>query len=182
MTLEPSSDFPIDDIRSVLSGLHFAQESLTDSERQIFRIAEKLLGELDRIHGGFMRPGMEVAAPADGTTTLTVDSSGVRVMINALDLYQRVAIGQWRDVAEHAPAVLGNDAHCFSPVADQLIAIRAAACAGGPLGHPSASLSIRGAHADAQIAYDMWHALGGGMDSRRDDRLTSTIIDVTTHL
>jgi hypothetical protein len=43
----------MDDLRMKLSGWHFGQESLTQGERDILYVAERLLDELDRIGGGY---------------------------------------------------------------------------------------------------------------------------------
>ena len=45
----------VDDLRSKLSGWHFSKEALTPEERQILYVAEQLMGELDRIAGGYYR-------------------------------------------------------------------------------------------------------------------------------
>ena len=45
----------IDDLRSKLSGWHFSKESLSYGEREILYVAEQLMGELDRIAGGYYR-------------------------------------------------------------------------------------------------------------------------------
>lgn len=113
------------------------------------------------------------------TTTLTVDADGRRVLIAALDLLQRVAMGQWREVVEHAPNVIDGDyAGLFGTCAEQLMHVRSSYTANPHLRHRNAALSISGAGDDARLACDLWHALGGGMESRRDDRLTSANIKV----
>lgn len=69
-------------------------------------------------------------------TALIIDDETRRVLVQALDLLQRVAMGRW-----HAA-------------------------------------SIRRAHREAQVACDLWHALGGGMELRQGDRLTNARMSV----
>lgn len=45
----------ISDIRSKLSGWHFAKECLTPTEREMLYVAEQLMDELDRLAGGFLQ-------------------------------------------------------------------------------------------------------------------------------
>lgn len=110
-------------------------------------------------------------------TTITVDDETHRVLIRALDLAQRVAMGQWREILDHCPEV--TDCGQFSDAGDWLMNTRTLCATHDALVHPGASLSIRGAGRDAQIACDLWHALGGGMESRQNDRLTNASITVT---
>ena len=104
----------------------------------------------------------------------------------------RFIIGDTRDVTatlpdgsvdlvipEHAPNVLGEAAHQFSACADELLDARCRYAIVDDLVHPSASLGIRQTHREAQVACDIWHALGGGMESRRDDRLTNVRVSVS---
>lgn len=49
----PSSDASLDEVRSKLSGLHFAKEALTDNERNTLALAEGLLALIDAEAGGW---------------------------------------------------------------------------------------------------------------------------------
>lgn len=109
---------------------------------------------------------------------LIIDDETRCVLVQALDLLQRVAMGQWRAVAEHAPMVLGVASQGFGPVGDDLTSLRQHHTPITALKHANASLGIRQTHRQAQVACDLWHALGGGMESRRDDRLTNARISV----
>lgn len=40
-------DITLSDVKSKLSGFHFVKECLSDGEREILRLAERLLSELD---------------------------------------------------------------------------------------------------------------------------------------
>jgi hypothetical protein len=116
--------------------------------------------------------------PADPTLrTITVDDEALRVIVSALDLLQRVAMGQWRVVPEHAPNVV--DPFPFSPVGDAVLAARCGHTTNQHLRHPGASLAIRAAGREAMVACDVWHLLGGGMPSRQTDRLTDVTISVS---
>lgn len=42
-------DMTLDQVRSKLSGFHFAKECLSDGEREILTLAERLLSELDEL-------------------------------------------------------------------------------------------------------------------------------------
>lgn len=112
------------------------------------------------------------------TTTITADPDAVRVIRNALDLYQRVAMGQWREILEHCPEV--TDAGMFSGAGDALMVVRTTCAKVEALYHPNASLGIMRAGDDARIACDIWHQLGGGMESRRNDRLSGAHVEVTS--
>jgi hypothetical protein len=114
-----------------------------------------------------------------GDVALILDDEARRVLVQALNLLQRVAMGQWRAIPEHAPNVLGEAAHQFSACADELLDARCRYTIVDDLVHPSASLGIRQTHREAQVACDIWHALGGGMESRRDDRLTNVRVSVS---
>lgn len=109
---------------------------------------------------------------------MIIDAETRAVVVAALDLLQRVAMGQWRTIADHAPNVLGDDAYEFSPAADVLQDVVRTWATNDHLRHPGASLGIRGAGREAQVACDLWHALGGGMESRQADRLTNARIKV----
>ena len=113
-----------------------------------------------------------------GDVALILDDEARRVLVQALNLLQRVAMGQWRAIPEHAPNVIASDADRWE-VGDQLLEVRRVFAATTSLQHQSASLGIRGAHREAQVACDIWHALGGGMESRRDDRLTNVRVSVS---
>ena len=112
------------------------------------------------------------AGIGDGSelTTIVVDAACHQVLIDALDLYQRVAMGQWSDLPQHAPLIEFNiDPHELGRALNRLRSDHTVDPVS--LRHPNASLSIRGAGEPATIACDIWHALGGGMPERRDDRL-----------
>lgn len=111
--------------------------------------------------------------------TITTDAEGLAILARALDLLQRIRMGQWRDVAEQAPDILGDQAGLFTEAADLLMSIRCRFTDVEALRHPNASLSIRQTDRIGQAAYDLWHACGGGMESRRSDRLTDIHVDVT---
>ena len=116
--------------------------------------------------------------PADQNLhTITVDDEALRVIVSALDLLQRVAMGQWREVPEHAPNVV--EPCGFSAVGDAVMAARCQHTTNDHLRHPNASLSIRSAGREAMVACDVWHLLGGGMESRRTDRLTDVTISAS---
>lgn len=112
-----------------------------------------------------------------GAVTITTDDEGAQTILNALDLYMRVAMGQWDRIAEAAPDVIGFDA--MRECEDDLLAVRTAHTHVTPLTHPRAALSISTTHRRSKAAYDLWHALGGGMESRRGDRLTDVPFTVT---
>lgn len=105
--------------------------------------------------------------------TVTVDAETADVIVAALDLYQRAAIGQWDRLVDHAEGVERSVA-----LGDALLALRAAHASDHRLVHPNAGLSIATAPRRAQIAYDLWHALGGGMVERQQIRLTDAAITV----
>lgn len=114
----------------------------------------------------------------DETTTIELDAETRRVLVQALDLLQRVAMGQWREVVEHSPNVLRPDVQAlFGPASDAIMQVRSVYGIDN-LRHPNASLGIRGAHREAHVAYDLWHALGGGMTSRWDDRMSGAAMSV----
>lgn len=48
-------DFRLDHVRQQLAGYHFAKEALSLDARNVLHLAELLLGELDRQHGGYAR-------------------------------------------------------------------------------------------------------------------------------
>lgn len=50
--VSPNGD-RIHDLRQKVAGWHFSQEALTPGERAILYVAEQILGELDRIAGGY---------------------------------------------------------------------------------------------------------------------------------
>ncbi len=115
------------------------------------------------------------ASRAGEITTLTTDAEGRRVLLAALDLFQRVAMGQWRSIPEASPEVLGMMATPFDAVGDALMRVRCEWTTHEALRHPSASLGIRDAGRHAIVAYDIWHALGGGMESRQSDRVSGVL-------
>jgi hypothetical protein len=45
----------LDEARLILSGAHFAKEQLNDLELQLLYAAEAVMGELDKLHGGYAR-------------------------------------------------------------------------------------------------------------------------------
>lgn len=110
------------------------------------------------------------AEPAVALTAIVVDAAGHHVILAALDLYQRVAMGQWSDLPDHAPNIGFHLTR--HEVGAELTRLRARHTATpAALQHPSASLGIAAAGDNARLAYDLWHALGGGMPERRNDRL-----------
>ena len=116
-----------------------------------------------------------------GDVALILDDEARRVLVQALDLLQRVAMGQWRAIPEHAPNVIGEiSVTAFEQLTDDLMLLRRQIAADAALRlYDGASLSIRQTHREAQVACDIWHALGGGMESRRDDRLTNVRVSVS---
>ncbi len=111
---------------------------------------------------------------------LVIDDEARRVLVQALDLLQRVAMGQWRAISEHAPNVIGPTSPAgFEQLAHDLMVVRRRNASDAALRlHDGASLGIRGTHREAQVACDIWHALGGGMESRQGDRLTNVRVHV----
>lgn len=116
-------------------------------------------------------------------TIMIVDQEAQRVLLQALDLYQRVGMGQWRAVAEASPDILGEQAGAFSEAAEELIRVRCQYSVDPALrDFPNASRGIAQTGRTYQVAYDLWHILGGGMPSRRDDRLTDVLARVESPL
>jgi len=108
----------------------------------------------------------------DALTTITVDTAGRQVIAAALDLYQRAAIGQWNRVVDIAAVNMTFDMTAYN-IGVELDETRARHAVRPPeLRHPNASLAIHQAGEQARLAHDLWHALGGGMPERRNDRLT----------
>lgn len=113
---------------------------------------------------------MTITPPTATLTTLVVDEAGHQVLVAALDLYQRVAMGQWSDLPQHAPNIRFH--HSASEVGTELTRLRALHTATpAALQHPNASLGVAEAGDRARLACDIWHALGGGMPERSGDRL-----------
>ena len=107
---------------------------------------------------------------------LSIDTADRDVLVAALDVFQRVAMGQWRAVVEFAPVeLLGAEAgQQFGRAADEIMAVRSVYAVNPALRHKNTSLGIAQAGDQARRACDLWHLLGGGMLSRQDDRLTDT--------
>ena len=143
--------------RSALLGLVEAAEQLRDERDEARAVA----------HNPTIAPSVTIRC--DGTTA--------RVIRDALDLHQRIAMGQWRCIGDAAPNVTGYQ-HGSTGLGEALLRLRAAHTIVPALQHPTASLSIRAAGPDAMRACDAWHALGGGMTSRQTDRLTDAHITV----
>ncbi len=114
-------------------------------------------------------------------TSITVDPVALSVIISALDLYQRIAMGQWREIPLACVGLVDDDETSpWGRLGDQLMNLRCAYASDPNLQmYSNAFLGIRRAHRGAQIAYDIWHQCGGGMESRRDDRITDAHVEVS---
>jgi hypothetical protein len=118
----------------------------------------------------------------DETITITLDAEAARVLQAAVDLYQRVAMGQWGEVAEVADEMLADDSRgLFGPASAHLMEVRCAHADHPALrASPSAYLSIRQASHRAQVAGDIWVALRSGKSGEDliDYPLTDTYIRI----
>lgn len=118
--------------------------------------------ELDALAGG--RRVAHAPMTVTGEVWLESCTGHERDLIAALDLYQRILIGQWRELAW-----VTNAAHRDGPadVGDACDRIRHRhQKPGGYPAHPRASWSIHNGPAEAVVAYDAWKALGGGVAER----------------
>jgi hypothetical protein len=100
---------------------------------------------------------MDELTPA-AKVILELDLEAARAVIASLDLYQRVAIGQWREIVDACPAVLGEGVNARE-LGDALMSLRSRWTAVEALCHPDAYLRIRTAHRRARVAYDVWQRM-----------------------
>lgn len=126
----------------------------------------------DRITGALC----DCSSLAGGRFEVVVDDEARGVMVAALDLLQRVAMGQWRALLDVAGGLLSDGAR--GPAGEALMAVRCSFAKRVELGHPATSLGIRQSGRSAEVAYDVWHCLGGGMVDRRSDRITDVEVSV----
>ena len=120
--------------------------------------------------------------PSDADPTVTVELTltpeAYAVLVAALDLHGRIAMGQWDEVVRFAPEVLGADSTLeeFRAAADDLMQTRCRHARPAELRvAPNASLGIAEAGREARIGCDIWRAVGGGMKDRADMRLTDAV-------
>ncbi len=90
--------------------------------------------------------------------TLELDAEAARAVIAALDLYQRIAMGQWREIIDASPAVLGDDVDS-GELGVALMALRGRWTTVDALRHPNAFLKIRTTHRTARVTYDIWQRM-----------------------
>jgi hypothetical protein len=138
-----------------------------------------LFAEQPAVHWSASQCSVERVAGESDAFFVTLDREARYCIIRCTELYTRIANGQWERVAETAGDILGEQAWSGSEAAAALMEVRTKYALHETLQkYKDSSLGVADAGHKARIAYDLWHNFGGGMQDRREMRLS----DVTLYI